>query len=261
MIEQRVQELKDFIAGNDGRNVADRRFARAVDELIDSIFDDISRVRAIPSRTLFDLFVIKVLYVGRRSRHADVIEYLGALLDRYLAVHNLFPVGRDGKMHRLYFSDILDDDKREQFFRSRYEAYRSYADSALFLSGVFPSGLARRRPGNRTPLRRRRASLVDVGYYVSTGKTMYRMAAGEAMAEAMHERATLSKLSEHFEVYRDALSEMSARYIIGFDRSVMTDKMLDSLNRYRASREERDLESARRYAELLEIDTAELERF
>ncbi|MEX0750120.1 MAG: hypothetical protein WD359_04850 [Dehalococcoidia bacterium] len=258
MIEQRIQELKAVIAGNDGRNAADVRFARAVDELVRAVYDDIGDVRCISSRALFDLFIIKVLYVGRGSRHAGVIEYLGAMLDRYLATRELFPVGADGKMHRLYFSEILDDERRAQFFRSRYEAYRAYADSALFLSGVFPSSLTRRRPGHRTLLRRRAAPLVDGSYYVSTGKAMYRLAAKQDVAEDTHQRDTLTRLAEHFELYVDALNEMSERYIMGVDTSVVADHLLDSLNCYKASHDKADIDAARRYAVMLNANAAHL---
>ena len=251
MIEQRIQELKAVIAGNDGRNAADSRFARAVDDLVRAVYDDIGEVSVVSSRALFDLFIIKVLYVGRGSRHAGVIEYLGAMLDRYLAARELFPIGPDGKMHRLYFSEILDDEKREQFFRTRYEGYVAYADSALFLSGVFPSSMTPRRSNTRS-IMGRRAPLIDSAYYVSTGKAMYQLAAGQDAAE--QQRDTLTRLSEHFELYVDALNEMSERYIMGIDTGVITDKLLDSLNRYKASRSEADMGAARRYAAILNID-------
>jgi hypothetical protein len=256
MIEQRVQELKAVIAGNDGRNAADVRFARAVDELVRAVYDDIGEVRIMSSRALFDLFVIKVLYVGRGSRHAGVIEYLGAMLDRYLAARELFPVGPDGKMRRLYFSEILDDEKRQQFYRSRYEAYRAYADSALFFSGIFPASLTRRRPAQRTLLRRRAAPLIDPSYYVSTGKTMYRLAARHEDSDDMGQRDTLTRLAEHFELYVDALNEMSERYIMGIDTSAIADQLLDSLNRFKASHDQTDMDAARRYAALLNVDAA-----
>jgi hypothetical protein len=46
MIEDRVRELKEIIASNDGHNAADARFARAVDELVSAAYDDIGRMSA-----------------------------------------------------------------------------------------------------------------------------------------------------------------------------------------------------------------------
>src|SRR3990172_10913015 len=128
LIEQRVQELKGIIAGNDGRNAADGRFSRAVDELIAAVYDDIGEVSALPARTLFDLFVIKVLYVGRHSVDARVIEYLGALLETCLLTDAVFPPDGEGRPRRLYFSDMLDPQKRPQDIANVFEAYRRYAD-------------------------------------------------------------------------------------------------------------------------------------
>jgi hypothetical protein len=95
---------------------------------------------------------------------------------------------------------------------------------------------------------------LDGEYYVTTGKTMYRMAANDSGAPATREPATLLKLAEHFEIYVDALNEMSERYIVGFDMDMIADKMLDNFNRYRETGEQRSLDQARRYASLLRVD-------
>lgn len=253
MLEERIAELKAIIASNDGSNAADARFARAVDELISAVYDDIGRIREERPRALFDLFVIKVLYVGRGSRHADIIDYLGALLDAYLYARRLFPDDASGRPRTLYFSDVLDERRRIEFFDDRFEAYRAYADSALFLSGVFAPAARRRRQGVHGPLRGARAG-IDQQYYVTTGKAMYRMAARQREAERTSQRDTLARLAECFEVYADALNEMSERYIRGFDLALLTDKMLDSYNRHRALGDAAAAADARRYASVLQVD-------
>jgi len=261
MIEQRVMELKQIIAGSDGRNAADRRFERAVDELVNAVYDDIDQISCLPSRALFDLFVIKVLYVNRHSRDAGVIDYLGRLLDTCLYAQALFPVDESGRPRMLYFSDVATGRAPDGSARNTFEAYRGYADHALVLSGVFGASVPRRRPAARGPLRRRRAGTVDRGYYVTTGRAMYRMASRHRLAEETQERPTLEKLAEHFEVYADALSEMGERYLLGFDTNLIADKMLDSINEYRRSGSDRHLENARRYAALLPLDTARFPSF
>jgi hypothetical protein len=253
MLDQHVSELKEIIAGNDGRNAADRRFARRVDDLVGAVYDDIGEISDTSPRALFDLFVIKVLYVGRRSRDAAVIEYLGGLLDTYLYARELFPAGADGRATRMYFSDMLTEPKAGRW-QNNFEAYRKYGDNALFISGVFPASGATRAQATRSVLRRRAARTIDTGYYVSTGKTMYRMAARQDLAAETSQRDLLEKLAEYFELYMDALTEMSERYILGFDMELIADKMLDAINRYRASGEEKQLENARRYAAILRID-------
>ena len=254
MIEDRVKELKEIIASNDGRNVADARFTRAVDELVSALYDDVDAIKDVRTRALFDLFVIKVLYVGRHSCDAGIIEYLGALLDRYVSASELFPPDDDGRTRRLYFSDMLDATKQPTGIENVFETYRTYADNALFMSGVFPASMQLRRPNARTPLRRRSPPSVDTRYYVTTGKTMYRMAARDEHAGCAHQPDTLTKLADYFEVYMDALGEMSQRYILGFDMELIADKMLDAFNRYRVSRQNSDLTNAQRYAAILRLD-------
>ncbi len=140
-----VRELKQEIIANDGRNVADAPFRRAVDELIAVIYDDIGAIVTMPLESVFDLFVIKVLYVDRRSSDASVLDYLGGMLARYLYARELFPfVDASGRPQTFYFSDVLAEMQRGPGrFQNLFEAYRRYADNALFLSGVFPQ-VARR---------------------------------------------------------------------------------------------------------------------
>jgi hypothetical protein len=245
LIEQRVRELKDIIAGNDGRNAADRRFSRAVDELLSSVYDDIGEISTLPARTLFDLFVIKVLYVGRHSNDAAVIDYIGAMLEAYIDVRRLFPPDEHGRPRRLYFSDMLDPERHPKDEPDVYEAYRRYADSALFLSGIFQPSL-RTRLRARSHLRRRAAPAVDAAYYVSTGKEMYLRAAEHHHRDCEHAPRTLAMLGDNFELYADALGEMSERYIMGFDFNLIANKVLDAMNASKPAQ-------AKQYAGLIEL--------
>ncbi len=88
---------------------------------------------------------------------------------------------------------------------------------------------------------------------MSTGKRFYDLAAQHVLAESTQQRALLEKLAAYFEVYMDALSEMSERYIMGFDLELIADKMLDNFNRFRRTGEDRYLQNARRYAAVLQV--------
>ncbi|MEX0785325.1 MAG: hypothetical protein WD939_01690 [Dehalococcoidia bacterium] len=246
MLESAVQELKQVIVDHDGTNAADRAFSRRVDDLISVFYDDIGEITSVSTHTLFDLFVIKVLYVERSSTDAAVVEYLGQLLDRYLFTRELFPIAEGGSMSLYYLSDLLRETKQLTHFQNLFEAYRKYGDNALFVTGIFPGALRRRRRASHV-------AFVDRGYYVTTGKRFYRMAAQHELAELTQQRALLKKLSAYFELYLDALNEMSERYIMGFDLPLIADKMLDSFNRYRKTGEERFLQNARRYAAILKV--------
>ena len=250
MLEAAVQELKDEIAEHDGANVAGSAFARRVDELIGVFYDDIGEITTVSTRTLFDLFVIKVLYVGRRSTDASVVDYLSQLLDRYLYTRELFPVARGGHLSLYYLSDLLRETQQMTHVQNLFEAYRKYGDNSLVVTGVFPRALRRRRRrGWGTPV-----AFVDRSYYVTTGKRFYHLAARHELAEATQQRGLLEKLSRYFEIYLDALNEMSERYIMGFDLNLIADKMLDSFNQYRRTGDDRYLQDARRYAAILKID-------
>src|SRR3970040_45974 len=135
-----VRELKLQIIVGDGRNVADASFRREVDRLIGAVYDDICAVATVPLESVFELFVIKVLYVERRSSDASVIDYLGGMLSRYVYARELFPlVDASGRPQTLYFSDVLEEmQSGPARFQNLFEACRRYADNALFLSGMFP---------------------------------------------------------------------------------------------------------------------------
>lgn len=250
-LEGSVQELKRTIYAHDGSNVAGAAFRRQVDDLISVFYDDIGSIVTLSLRSLFDLFVIKVLYVERRSRDASVIDYLGDMLSRYLYMRELFPaIAAGGRRPLYYFTDVVSQlEQRPIHFQNLFEVYRKYGDNALFITGIFSRSLRRRRPGRLGGSR-----LVDASYYVSTGKASYRLAAEHELAEFTQQRLTLYKLSDYFEVYMEALNEMSERYILGFDMNLIADKMLDNINLYRRSGDERYLDNARKYAAILRID-------
>src|SRR3972149_10632353 len=173
-LESSVQELKRKIFEHDGHNVASSSFRARVDELISSFYDDIGAIATVPIGTLFDLFVIKVLYVEWGSRDASVVEYLGGMLTRYLYTNELFPPEPSGRPQVLYFSDVLQEMQQgPRRFQNLFEAYRRYADNPLFISGVFPHSVRRRRAGRLGGSRPG-----GRGYYVSTGKTCYRLGGG-----------------------------------------------------------------------------------
>jgi hypothetical protein len=248
MLEAAVRELKDEIAGRDGTNIAGATFAQRVNGLLSVFYDDIGEITNVSTRALFDLFVIKVLYVERRSTDASVVDYLGQLLDRYLYTRELFPVGEGGKPGWFYLSDLIQETRQRARFQNLFEAYRKYADNSLFVSGVFPRALRRRR-GRAGPV-----PSIDRSYYVTTGKRCYRLAARHELAGFTQQRALLEKLAAYFEVYMEALNELSERYIMGFDLHLIADKMLDNFNHYRQTGEERYLQNARRYAAILKLD-------
>jgi hypothetical protein len=135
-------------------------------------------------------------------------------------------------------------------YQNLFEAYRKYGDNALFITGVYPDSLGRKRGGGRMG----GAPLADKAYFITMGRRYYEMAARHDMAEWVRLRTTLDRLARFFDVYVEALNEMSDRYVMGIDMRLIADKMLDAFNRYRETRDEKHLETARKYAALLRLD-------
>ncbi len=249
IVAEDIAILRETIRANDGSNVATSAFARKVDQLISDFYDEIGELTSLRLGDIIDLFLIKVLYVNRRSRDCETLGYLGRMLERYLQTGELSLDRNHGFMP--YLTGLMEETANPSgAFQNSFEAYRKYGDNALFLSGVFPQSLGRKRGAGRMG----GAPLVDQQYFVTLGRRYYEMAAGESLAERVSQRATLQRLAQFFEVYVEALNEMSGRYVLGMDMNIIADKMLDAFNAYRETGDPRKLETARKYAALLKLD-------
>jgi hypothetical protein len=242
----RVAALKSQIARPEARQRGfDWHSRREVDSLIDAFYDDIGRIKLLPLKSLFDLFLIKVLYIDRGERDIAVLDYLSEMLQRFLFSRELM---RFNARYDFLFS-ILEEMKERQKFQNLFEASRQLADNALFVVGVFPTSRpGRRRYGMSRGLR------FDREHFVELGRRYYRVAAEEELAAVVGQREVLTKLSDYFHFYMETLSELSQRYILGFDMDVISNKMLDALNLYRRTGDPHYMESAQKYAALLRID-------
>jgi hypothetical protein len=148
-------------------------------------------------------------------------------------------------------SELMEETARPSgAFQNQFEALRKFGDNALFIAGIFPGSLGRRRGLGRIG----GAAFVDKRYFATMGRRYYELAAGEDLAEWVSQRETLLRLAHHFEVYMAALNEMSHRYVMGMDMRIIADKMLDAFNRYRATKDASHLETARKYAALMKLD-------
>lgn len=251
-LELKVQALKHVIWDNHGRNAVTAGFSQEVDRLLSALYDDIGEIKSISLRALFDLFLIKTLYVDRGSRDAYVLDYLSNLLAGFLFARDLFPLAQNNQRRAFMLSDLLEEMQHQTHFQNLFEAYRKLGDYSLFIVGVFPASQKRRRRASRWY--KTSAPVVDVGYHVSMGKQYYQWAASHELAEATAQRPVLGRLSQYFETYMEALNETSDRYILGFDMNLIADKMLDCFNQYRATGDLQYLENARKYAALLKVD-------
>jgi hypothetical protein len=251
-LDLRVGHLKGTIEANHGRNVATAEFAREVDALLSLFYDDIGQITRVGLRSLFDLFLIKTLYVNRGSTDSYVLSYLTDMMASFLFARELFPLVREGNRRSGFLlSDLLEEMQHMTHFQNLFEAYRKMGDYSLFITGIFPASLRRRR-GSRWY--GAQASLVDMGYHTDMGRRYYHAASEHELAEATEQRPVLAKLSQHFDIYREALNETSEKYILGFDMNLIADKLLDNFNLYRRTGDIKYLENARKYAALLQVD-------
>ena len=204
LFREDVGILRETIRENDGANVANGSFARKVDQLISDFYDDIGELSELRLGDILDLFLIKVLYVERRSRDAETLSYLGRLLERYLQAGEL-ALGTGGKGFLPYMSDLMEETAHPGgSFQNLFEAYRKYGDNALFISGVFPQSLGRKRGAGRMG----GAPLVDRRYFATVGRRYYQLAASQDLAEWVRQRQTLLRLAQFFDVYVDALNDL-----------------------------------------------------
>lgn len=247
-LEARVALLKNAIALADPRQALDWRFEREVDTLVDAFYDDIGTIVRIPLKSLFDLFLIKVMYVGRGARDYAVLDYLSDMLNRFLLTRELMTMGGQQRFDLLL--SILDEMNDRRRFQNLFEASRNMGDNAMFLTGVFPES----RPGRRRRWGQPRPPRIDKAHFIDAGRRYYRVAAEEELAAVVGQRDVLTKLADHFPFYVESLNEMSQRYILGFDLEVVANKMLDAFNQYRESGAQEHLENARKYAALLKVD-------
>ena len=259
-LETRIQEIKEVVAQSDGKNVADAAFARRLDDLISVFYDDIGEIRRISLKSLFDLFLLKCLYVNRRSTDASVLDYLSDMLARFLWSRELSPVGSGGKSYVDLLTALLEETGGRLAFQNLFEAYRKLGDNSLFITGIFPRSLAQRRRGGWLRRRWLRPPSIDKAHFIRSGKDWYRLAADHQLAEWTGQRPILVKLSHYFEIYMEALNELSERYVMGFDMNLIADKMLDNFNRYRRTGDERYLEYARKYAAILKVNESSFPR-
>src|SRR5438093_164043 len=111
-LEPQIEQLKQVIEENDGRNVADSLFARNVDRLLSVFYDDIGEIKTIRLQRLFELFLIKTLYVNRRSTDAQVLTYLAEMLTRFLWSRELLPGATTAQLGDLLTSLVEESQDR-----------------------------------------------------------------------------------------------------------------------------------------------------
>ncbi len=257
-VETAVRTLKAAAEAHEGRNIVDRAFARKVDDLLDGFYADITQLKSIQLQSLFDLFLLKALYIDRQSTSIATLDYLGALLARHVRIREIFPVPDLAT----YFGNLLEGLVEEaehgaaKQAQNLFEANRNIADSTLFLISVFPASLT----GSRSKWRRWKRTAanaiprLDMGHYMRLGRGHYAVAAEHELARLTGLDRVLSRLSSNFDLYASVLSEVAHTFIHGVDVQRVTNLMLDCYNQWRRTGDPERMEELRKYAALLALD-------
>ncbi len=257
-VETAVQALKETASAHEGRNIVDRAFARQVDTLLNGFYEDITQLKRIELQSLFDLFLLKSLYIDRHSTSIATLDYLGGLLARHVRMREIFPIP-DIAAH---FGNLLESLMEEaehgaaREAQNLFEANRNIADSTLFLIGIFPASLTSRRSRWR---RRRNPAMqtiprLDISYYTRLGRSHYALASEHELARWTGLDGVLSRLSNNFDIYAEVLAEVAQTFIHGVDVQRVTNLMLDSYNAWRRTGDPQRMEELRKYAALLALD-------
>lgn len=257
-VETAVQALKETASAHEGRNIVDRAFAREVDTLLNGFYADITQLKRIELQSLFDLFLLKSLYIDRHSTSIATLDYLGGLLARHVRMREIFPIpdlaAHFGSLLESLMEEAEHGAAREA--QNLFEANRNIADSTLFLIGIFPASLT----GRRSRWRRRRNPAMqaiprlDISYYTRLGRSHYALASEHELARWTGLDGVLSRLSNNFDIYAEVLAEVAQTFIHGVDVQRVTNLMLDSYNAWRRTGDPQRMEELRKYAALLALD-------
>jgi hypothetical protein len=123
-------------------------------------------------------------------RDRDLMRYVADLLVEFVHIDHLFR--RDARGQRLESLVDMLIDMREQGPADEREAHKHIGDYTLFIVGLYPESLTRRRRA------------VSPEYYIAQGKESYLVVA--EMDRAKPTEALFRKLSAHFEFCVTALN-------------------------------------------------------
>lgn len=149
-------------------------------------------------REFFKDLLAKAIENQRASVQPFTELYLVNLLHEYLASEALYVQQDDGSWQQKPLAFLLKEALEEEG-PMRVQLLRRLGDTSLFVSGFFPDSLARR------------ASLVDVDYYIAMGGRAYDAVGALAARHSSRERDLWEELSSRFALLVELLNEVSER--------------------------------------------------
>ena len=128
--------------------------------------------------------------IQNRLRDSDIHFYLANLLVDFTFVENLYRPGEEGERREAYLVDLLQQ-ADETEMPEKKSCYKHIGDFSLFMLGMFPEYIARRR--NAPP----------ANYYSDFGRIGYK-AAGQLESDSSR-IGVYRKLAEEFETCVESL--------------------------------------------------------
>jgi hypothetical protein len=151
------------------------------------IFQSMKKINSIPEahpvKKLFHDLTGRAL--GQASLHdKDIHFYLSNLLVDFISIDNLYRTANDGERQSEYLIDMLQQ-ANDVGMPEKKDAYRHVGDFSLYMLGMFPEYIGRRR------------SALSASYYSDFGRIGYQ-AAGDLESDSWRIRM-YRKLAERFE--------------------------------------------------------------
>ena len=128
--------------------------------------------------------------IQNRLRDSDIHFYLANLLVDFTFVENLYRPGEEGERRGAYLIDLLQQ-ANETGMPEKKSCYKHIGDFSLFMLGMFPEHIARRR------------NALPANYYSDFGRIGYK-AAGQLESDSSR-IGVYRKLAEEFETCVESL--------------------------------------------------------
>jgi hypothetical protein len=145
----------------------------------------------------------------------EAADYLAEMFTVFMNARRSRSPIADGNSPMIYVSDLLAA-LQNATPRQRFLIRSHLANMALFLVGLFPQFIRRRR-------RRRGAPGID--FYEQVGRNCYQVASAHRLAETYELSSVFCRLSDRFHDTRVALNNLSDRLLTledsGFDESML----------------------------------------
>ena len=153
---------------------------------------------------LFQVLLRQTLNDRRSPIERQVVNYLANLLNLFVHSDRVERPIASQEISSAYLVELIETATRVTS-PQRFEIEVHIGNYALFLAGIYGRWIEHRH--------RYHKRLVGTDFYRSFGRSYYHQAAAHPLAHRLGLHGVLTRLSEGFDHYVDALNELSRRYL------------------------------------------------